>query len=62
MQTSKQEKIDQIINDLETFIDLRYKINKETDYCNHSFVFKMIQDEYVPAKKKLEESLKELLT
>lgn len=61
MQTSKQEKIDEFIKELELFTDLRYKINKETDLCNHSYVVKKLLPPYKQSKLFLENTLKELL-
>lgn len=61
MQTSKQEKIDEFIKELELFTDLRYKINRETDLCNHRYVTKELLPPYNNSKLLLENTLKELL-
>lgn len=61
MQKSKQEKIDEFLNELEFFVDIRYKINKETDLCNHSYVVRELLLPYKNSKLILEETLKELL-
>lgn len=61
MQRSKQEKIDEFITELEFFIDMRYRINKETDMCNHSYVIKELIPPYKNSKSSLEETIKELL-
>lgn len=58
---SKQEKIDFIIEQLEILVDLKYKINKETDYCNHTYVVKTLLPEYKTSKKLFSDTLKELL-
>lgn len=59
---SKLLMIESFIKDLETVIDVRYKLNRETDMCNHSHVIKLKYDEYIPAKTRLEDSLEILLT
>ena len=61
MQTSKQEKIDILLEQLETFVKLSYRVNKETDYCNHTYVIKTLKPEYEASKKRLEKTLEELL-
>ena len=61
MTKSKQEKIDSLLDQLDKFVNLSYKINKETDYCNHTFVIKTLKPEYEASKKRLEKTLEELL-
>lgn len=61
MQKSKQEKIDDFILELEFFIDIKYKINKETDMCNHSYVVKELLPPYKNSKSSLEKTIEELL-
>jgi len=59
--TLKQEKIAKLVEQLETVVDIRYKINKETDYCNHSYVVKTLAPKYKNAKDNFEQTLKEIL-
>lgn len=61
MTTLQQQKIDQLLLDIEAIADLRYHINKEKDYGNHYYVFKTLVPEYKAAKEKCGETLKELL-
>lgn len=61
MQRSKQEKIDTLISHIECLIDIKYQINKETDYCNHSYVIKTLLPGYEASKRLVSENLKELL-
>lgn len=61
MTTSKQEKIDRFLLDIESISDIRYQINKERDLGNHYYVFKTLVPEYKIAKEKCSDSLKELL-
>jgi hypothetical protein len=61
MTKSKQQKIDNFIKELEIFVDLRYKINKETDLCNHSYVVREMLLPYKNSKLLLEETIEELL-
>ena len=56
-----QEKIDRFTKELETFIDLRYRINKENDLCNQNFVIKNLLQPYKNSRLALEEIVKELL-
>lgn len=58
---SKQEKIDDLVNQIQEFADIRYRINKETDYCNHFYVVKTLIPEYEEHKKLLKEKLKNLV-
>jgi hypothetical protein len=58
---SKQEKIDEFLLTLEKVVDIRYKINRETDLCNHSYVIKHLNPEYETQKNALEKSIKHLL-
>lgn len=53
--------INSLIKDLESFTDIRYKMNRETEMCNHSYVLKIHNEEYIPAKKRLEDSIGLLL-
>ena len=59
---SKQQKIDEFLNTLQNYVDIRYRINKETDYSNHSYVIKHINPEYHKIKKQLEDAINNLLT
>lgn len=61
MTTLKQAKIEEFLKQIETLIDLKYKINRETDYCNHSYVIKNLLPEYESNKEKFQKTLKELL-
>lgn len=61
MTKSKQEKIDTLISHIECLIDIKYQINKETDYCNHSYVIKTLLPGYEASKRLVAENLKELL-
>ena len=61
MTTSRQEKIDTLISNLECLVDIKYQINKETDYCNHSYVIKTLSPRYEASKRLVSESIKELL-
>lgn len=61
MQTSKQEKIEKLLDQLDTMMHLSYQIHKETDYCNHTYVIKELTPEYKLARKQFSETLKELL-
>lgn len=61
MQRSKQEKIDTLIAHLECMFDIKHQINKETDYCNHSYVIKTLLPGYQASKRLVSESIKELL-
>jgi hypothetical protein len=58
---SKQEKIDEFVLTLQKVIDIRYKINKETDLCNHTYVIKNLNPVYGLQKTALEEAIKNLL-
>lgn len=58
---SKQEKIDEFLLTLEKVVDIRYKINKETDLCNHTYVVKYLNPVYEAQSKALEEAIKNLL-
>lgn len=62
MQRSKQEKIDEFVLTLQKVMDTRYKINRETDLCNHSYVIKNLTPVYDLQKKALEEAINDLLT
>ena len=61
MAKSKQEKIDTLIAHLECMFDIKHQINKETDYCNHSYVIKTLLPGYEASKRLVSESVKELL-
>lgn len=61
MTISKQQKIDEFIKELTEFVDKRYQINKETDLCNHSYVIKNLLPEYEITKRRLEDSIEELI-
>lgn len=61
MQTSKQEKIDTLIAHLECMFDIKHQINKERDYCNHTYVIKTLLPGYEASKRLVSESIKELL-
>lgn len=54
--------INEFLKDIETVIDIRFNMNRETEKCNHSYVLKLHQEEYIPAKEKLESTIKILLT
>ena len=60
MQTSKQKKIECFIVELTTLIDIQYRINKETDNCNHSYVIKNLLPKYEESKKLVRQSLEEM--
>lgn len=57
----RQEKVEEFLKELEKFVDLRYRINRETDLCNQSFVVKNLLPDYENSKKTLEISIKKLL-
>lgn len=57
----QQEKIDALVAHLEKLMDIKYQINKETDYCNHSYVVTNLLPEYRASKTIFAEALKELL-
>jgi hypothetical protein len=59
---SKQEKIDIFISSLEKMIDIRYQINRETEYCNHSYILKLKKETYNPLVEEVKENIKTLLT
>ena len=61
MTTSKQEKIETFMVQLETLMDLHYEIRKEIDYCNHLYVIKTLRPGYDASKKLFRQSLEELL-
>lgn len=61
MTTSKQEKIDAVLAHLECMIDIKYHINKETDFGNHYYVIKTLQPGYDASKRLFVNSIKELL-
>ena len=61
MTKSKQEKIDSIIAHLECMFDIKHQINKERDYCNHTYVIKTLLPGYEASKRLVSESVKELL-
>lgn len=54
--------INSFVKDLESVIDIRYKMNRQTELCNHSYVLKIKQEEYIPALHRLEDSIEILLT
>ena len=61
MTTLKQEKIEHLLNQIELLMDLRYKINKETDYCNHSYVIKTLLPDYTSTKESVRKTLKDIV-
>lgn len=61
MKTLKQEKIDTLLSHIECLIDIKYQINKETDYCNHSYVIKTLLPGYEASKRLVAKTLEELL-
>lgn len=62
MTTSKQqEKIDTLISHLECMFDIKHQINRETDYCNHSYVIKTLRPGYEASKRLVSKSIKDLL-
>ena len=51
------DKLDLIIQALETVIDTRYKYLKELDYENHSYARKVKEELYMPAVQILKEAI-----
>lgn len=58
---SKQEKIEDFFIALEKVVDIRYQMNKETDFCNHTYVVKTLNPVYESHKKALQDSIENLL-
>lgn len=61
MPTLKQQKIDDFLNQIEIVADLRYQINKETEYCNHTYVVKTLLPKYQEAKENFKQTIEKLL-
>lgn len=61
MKRLQQQKIDDFFKEIETLNDLRYRINKERDYCNHAFVIKELLPEYRAVTENCKHTLKKLL-